>query len=261
MPIVYACVARGGVILAEYAAVEGNISSAAQMLLEKVEPLLESRRSYLYDGFVFHLFIANGISFLCVTDSDFSGTVAHAFLDDVKHRFVASYGRVDASVARPMAMQADFAKSLSRQAAFFSFDPSASRVSVIRSVSQQQRTHAPPPRPPKALFTSLSSSSSSSRPAGSVDVEPVEVLLGDGERDKLLVRSADDERTLLGDNIPSHTEHFVRARRKRNAALVAAIVGTSVLLVWLILSLVCGFSFTRCTEESLFNTTATTKKQ
>jgi len=48
MPILYAVVARGTVVLAEYAAKTGNIDKVVKKLLEKI-PSSDGRMSYVFE--------------------------------------------------------------------------------------------------------------------------------------------------------------------------------------------------------------------
>jgi hypothetical protein len=51
MPIVYSVVARGTVILADYAARQGNFASLTKKLLEKI-PASNGRQTYTFESFV-----------------------------------------------------------------------------------------------------------------------------------------------------------------------------------------------------------------
>lgn len=48
MPIIYAVVARGAVVLAEYTSSTGNFTQITQIILEKI-PSQDAKMSYIYD--------------------------------------------------------------------------------------------------------------------------------------------------------------------------------------------------------------------
>ena len=67
--ILYALVARGQIILAEYSGVAGNSGVIALQILEKLSTALNGDRlSYIIDNHAFHVLISNGITFVCMTE-------------------------------------------------------------------------------------------------------------------------------------------------------------------------------------------------
>ena len=73
MAIVYALVARGTVVLAEFAAVSGNVGAVARRILEKLPPDAESRLCFAQDRYIFHVLRSDaaGITFLCMANDTF----------------------------------------------------------------------------------------------------------------------------------------------------------------------------------------------
>jgi vesicle-associated membrane protein 7 len=73
MAIVYALVARGTVVLAEFAAVSGNAGAVARRILEKLPPDAESRLCFAQDRYIFHVLRSDaaGITFLCMANDTF----------------------------------------------------------------------------------------------------------------------------------------------------------------------------------------------
>lgn len=48
--------------------------------------------TYIYDDYVFHYVVENGICYLCMSDELNKHRVPYAFLQDIKDRFTAEYG-------------------------------------------------------------------------------------------------------------------------------------------------------------------------
>lgn len=71
MAILYALVARGTVVLAEFSAASGNASTIARRILEKLPPGGDSRVSYSQDRHIFHILKADGLTFLCMATDSF----------------------------------------------------------------------------------------------------------------------------------------------------------------------------------------------
>ena len=71
MTILYALVARGTVVLAEFSAASGNASTIARRILEKIPAGGDSRVSYSQDRHIFHIMKADGLTFLCMASDTF----------------------------------------------------------------------------------------------------------------------------------------------------------------------------------------------
>eukprot|EP01083_Nonionella_stella_P081164 223451_1 len=118
MPLIYALVARGTNVLAEHTSdgFRGNFATVTRVVLDKV-PTEDAQRSYVYDAFVFHYLVSDGLTFLCVADQEFAKNIAFTFLNDIKSRFFATYGDSGQNAAS-MAMNADFGMILKKQQIF-----------------------------------------------------------------------------------------------------------------------------------------------
>lgn len=62
--IMYALVARGTVVLAEFSVASGNASTIAYHILEKLPPGGDSCILYSQDHLIFHIMKADGLIFL-----------------------------------------------------------------------------------------------------------------------------------------------------------------------------------------------------
>lgn len=71
MAILYAVVARGTVVLAEFSAVTGNTGAVARRILEKLPSEADSRLCFSQDRYIFHILKANGLTFLCMANDTF----------------------------------------------------------------------------------------------------------------------------------------------------------------------------------------------
>lgn len=110
MPIFYALVARGKTVLAEFTARSGNFPTVTRVLLGKIGDA-DAKMSYIYDEYVFHYQVENGITYLCLADEKQKRRVPFLFLEDVKERFTSMY-RDRAKTAIAFAMNTEFARVL-----------------------------------------------------------------------------------------------------------------------------------------------------
>lgn len=129
--IVYALVARGKAVLAEFTMTSGNFPTVTRVLLSKIAPH-DSKMSYVYDKHVFHYVVHSGITYLCMADQSTRRRVAFAFLEDIKRRFNVGYGRVMHTV-QPFTMNQEFGPVLQRQIQFYNSDPSSDELSKVKS--------------------------------------------------------------------------------------------------------------------------------
>ncbi|CAI8604122.1 unnamed protein product [Vicia faba] len=71
MAILYALVARGTVVLAEFSAVTGNTGAVARRLLEKLPTESDSRLCFSQDRYIFHILRSDGLAYLCMANDTF----------------------------------------------------------------------------------------------------------------------------------------------------------------------------------------------
>lgn len=101
--IIYAFVARGMTVLAEYTAFAGNFSTIAVQCLVKL-PAANNKHTYVCDHHTFNFLVQDGFTYLAVADEDFGRQLPFAFLDRVKDDFKHRYqgGRADLAVAHSL---------------------------------------------------------------------------------------------------------------------------------------------------------------
>ena len=99
--IIYALVARGTDILAEFSATTGNFATVTRKILAKLKDPSDKKMSYLYDKHLFHFISRNGLTYLCMAEETFGRRVPFVFLEEVIRRFHAcGHGRLDAGRER-----------------------------------------------------------------------------------------------------------------------------------------------------------------
>lgn len=94
MPILYSLVARERSVLAEYTSSSGNFPTVTRVLLAKI-PDYDSKMSYVYDKYVFHYIVDQGITFLCMSDENTKRRLTFAFLEDIKKNWRENYSTVE----------------------------------------------------------------------------------------------------------------------------------------------------------------------
>lgn len=211
--ISYAVVARGDTVLAEESAVSGNANLVARKIAAKL-PWSDMRASYLQEGQAFHVLVADGITFLCMSDEPMGRAVPYAFLENVRQQFSHTYAS-EAASAEAFALNDDFAPVLANLMAHYSQSSSADAISRTRAAVADVKN---------------------------IMVENIEKVLDRGERIELLVHKTDA--------LQSQAFSFRRELRQlknqmwwQRAKLTVAIIAVLLLIMYLIVCFTCNWKF------------------
>jgi len=131
--IIYVCVARKDIILADYAIKEfpPDFHRVVKRILEQI-PQTDGKLSYSFESHYFHYDVTDGLVFLCMAPETFGRRLPFAFLDDIKGRFKSTYG-TKGSTAVAYTMQSDFSRILQKQMDYFSLDSNADKITQLRA--------------------------------------------------------------------------------------------------------------------------------
>ncbi|CAN1282103.1 Putative vesicle-associated membrane protein 726 [Linum perenne] len=104
-PLIYAFVARGTVVLAEYTEFSGNFNSIAFQCLQKL-PATNNKFTYNCDGHTFNYLVDNGYN------ESAGRQVPMAFLERIKEDFMTKYGGGKATTATANSLNKEFGPKL-----------------------------------------------------------------------------------------------------------------------------------------------------
>lgn len=214
--LLYSLVARGQTVLAEYSFVTGNANVIAIRILEKL-PQEDTRVSYTQERHMFHVVVHGGLTYLVVAEESFGRRIPFAFLEDVRTRFVATYGSA-AKEAVAYEYNTEFSRALAERATYYSSDPGADAINRVKGELQEVKH---------------------------IMVDNIEKVLERGERLDLLV----DKTEVLQAGALGFRREARRLKRTmwaRNVKLwiIASLVTT--LLVYFLVAMACGFTFKKC---------------
>ncbi|TYZ60024.1 hypothetical protein PybrP1_006599 [[Pythium] brassicae (nom. inval.)] len=221
MPIVYALVSREKTVLAEYTASSGNFPTVTRVLLAKI-PSHDGRMSYVYDKHVFHYLVEDQLIYLCMADNDdLKRRVPFMFLENMKTQFKAQYGdRGQTAIA--FAMNADFQHVIRRQMEYYNANPDADSLTRVENQLQDVK---------------------------GIMVENIEKVLERGEMFDLLVDRTDKlQRNAV--RFERTATHLRKAVWWRNVKLWALLVLVGLFVIYLVISMACGFDFSGCGHHS-----------
>nr|CCA21993.1 vesicleassociated membrane protein putative [Albugo laibachii Nc14] len=219
MPIVYALISRGKSVLAEYTAISGNFPTITRVLLAKISPN-DGRMSYVYDSHTFHYIVDNQITYLCMADAQFKLRVSFLFLEELKSRFLAKYGD-RGTTAIAFAMNEEFQHDMRRLMDFYNENPEADSVTRVQRQIDDVKE---------------------------VMVENIEKVLDRGEKFELLVDRT-DKLNRQSVKFEHSANHLRRQIWRRNVKLWALLILFGVFLIYLIVSMACGFDFSACSKR------------
>mmetsp|Transcript_9047 Transcript_9047/g.33267 ORF Transcript_9047/g.33267 Transcript_9047/m.33267 type:complete len:217 (-) Transcript_9047:634-1284(-) len=131
MGILYACVARGKVILVEQAEGDGNNAGAVVRRILESLPQKDNKVSYTHDRHIFHLLVVDGFTYVCVAAEELGRGIPFAFLEETKTRFTSTYGEA-AETALAFAYNDEFGRVLGQQMDYFSNNPQADTITRVR---------------------------------------------------------------------------------------------------------------------------------
>ncbi|KAL6205275.1 hypothetical protein ACLB2K_022537 [Fragaria x ananassa] len=229
MAILYAVVARGTVVLAEFSAVTGNTGAVARRILEKLPPDADSRVCFSQDRYIFHILTLDGLIFLCMANDTFGRRIPFAYLEDVHMRFMKNYGRV-APYAPAYAMNDEFSRVLHQQMEFFSSNPSADTLNRVRGeVGEASIIVLVFDFPLRVLEMFIRT----------IMVDNIEKILERGDRIELLV----DKTATMQDSAFHFKKQSKRLRQAlwmKNAKLLALLTCLIVVFLYIIIAACCG---------------------
>ncbi|XP_068313905.1 vesicle-associated membrane protein 711 [Pyrus communis] len=218
MAILYALVARGSVVLAEFSGTSTNASIISKQILEKIPGDSDTHVSYSQDRHIFHVKRTDGLTVLCMADETAARRMPFAFLEDIHQRFVRTYGRAVHS-AQAYGMNDEFSRVLSQQMEYYSNDPNADRINRLKGEMSQVRN---------------------------VMIENIDKVLERGDRLELLV-----DKTA---NMQGNTFRFRKQARRfrstvwwRNVKLTVALIFLVLVVIYVVLAFVChGLALPSC---------------
>ncbi|XP_073051751.1 vesicle-associated membrane protein 711-like [Primulina eburnea] len=210
MAILYALVARGPLVLAEFSSASTTANSIARQILEKIPGNNDTNVSYSQDRYIFHVKRTDGLTVLCMADDTAGRRIPFEFLEDIHQKFVRTYGRAVLS-AQAYAMNDEFSRVLGQQMEFYSNDPNADRINRLRGEMSQVRN---------------------------VMIENIDKVLDRGDRLELLV---DKTATMQGNTLRfrKQTRRFRRTVWWRNVWLTVALVILLLIIVYVVMGFVC----------------------
>lgn len=218
MTILYALVARGKTVLAEYTFTSGNFPTITRVLLAKI-PDQDGKMSYVYDQHVFHYVVEDKIIYLCMCDDMSKRRIPFAFLDDIKQRFRATYGdKVHTAIA--FSMNEDFGRTLQKQIDFYN-GPSADTFAQVNNKLDDVKN---------------------------VMVQNIEMVLERGEKLELLVDKTD--------KLQNQAFKFEKSSKKlknamfwKRVKLYALFFFIIILIIWIITAVACDIDYSKCSDK------------
>lgn len=231
MSIVYTLIAREQVVLCEHTEAGGNFPTITRVVLRKIArnetSATSNRCTFAYDNHRFHFLLHDDLIYLSMTDNEIKTSVVFAMLDEIKNVFLRQYGdRGKTAIAYAMSGFSPEVKALvakyENSKAGDQFDEVAGKMNSVKNVM----------------------------------VENINKVLERGEKLDILV----DKTNNLQQEAFKFGETATRLKRVmwwKNTKLMISIVALVLVLIYLIISLVCGFTFRACSNPDLSQNTAT----
>mmetsp|Transcript_15283 Transcript_15283/g.20159 ORF Transcript_15283/g.20159 Transcript_15283/m.20159 type:complete len:216 (+) Transcript_15283:118-765(+) len=215
MTILYGLVARNKTVLAEYTFTSGNFPTITRVLLGKI-PETDSKMSYVYDKYVFHYLVSEGLTYLCMADDNTKRRLPFAFLEDIKNRFQATYGdRAQSAIA--FAMNEDFGRTLQKQMEYFNGPEADQYASVNKKLDDVKN----------------------------IMVQNIEMVLERGEKLELLVDKSDrlSQQAFVFEKTSKKLKQAMFWKKVKAYSVIAFVL---LILLYILLAIACGPTFKKC---------------
>mmetsp|Transcript_15699 Transcript_15699/g.63222 ORF Transcript_15699/g.63222 Transcript_15699/m.63222 type:complete len:225 (+) Transcript_15699:257-931(+) len=218
MTILYALIARGKTVLAEYTFTSGNFPTITRLLLGKIQLDRDGKMSYVYDQYIFHYVCHDHILYLCMCDDPTSSKrrVPFNFLEDIRQRFVATYGD-QAQTAIAFAMNHEFGPVLQTQMELFN-SPSADSLAQVHTKLDAVKD---------------------------VMVQNIEMVLERGEKLELLVDKT-DQLNATAFTFEKSSRKLKEAMFWKKVKIYLLITFVLCVLLYVFLAVICGPDFKKC---------------
>ncbi|KAL5711732.1 hypothetical protein ACHQM5_013984 [Ranunculus cassubicifolius] len=210
--LIYAFVARGTVILAEYTEFKGNFTTIASQCLQKL-PASSNRFTYNCDSHTFNYLVENGFTYCVVAVESAGRQIPIAFLERIKDDFNKKYGGGKAATAVANSLNKEFRPKLKEQMQYCVDHPE--EISKLAKV--------------KAQVSEVKG----------VMMENIEKVLDRGEKIELLV----DKTENLRDQAQDFRQQGTKLRRKmwwQNMKIKLVVLGIFIALILIIIFSICG---------------------
>ncbi|GAM22766.1 hypothetical protein SAMD00019534_059410, partial [Acytostelium subglobosum LB1] len=218
MPIIYALVARGPLVLAEFTNTTGNFQTITRRILDLIPPN-DTKMSYVYEKYIFHYLVQDSLTYLCMADQEFGRRIPFLFLDDVKNRFRSIYGD-KGKTAIAYGMNSEFSRTLSNLMDHYSNNPKSDAFSKAMAEVDEVKN---------ILVT---------------DVAPQ--LLKRGEKIEILVDRTENLNT-QSFKFKKQSKQLKCAMWWKNMKLMLIIAAVVAIIIFIIVLSACGgFSFSKC---------------
>jgi vesicle-associated membrane protein 7 len=225
MAILFAVIARGTTVLAQYASCAGNFVEVTDQVLAKISPE-NNKLTYSHGNYLFHYIADGGIVYLCITDNDIERAVAFSYLAEIKRRFQTQYG-LRVGTALPYAMNSEFSRVLAAQMQHANSQSpsvaSTNRIDQVRSEVEEIR---------------------------GIMVQNIDNIANRGERLELLVDKTED---LSNSSVTfrKSSRNLARSMWWKNVKITVIIIIVVILVIYFIVSIACGgLAWQKCVKKS-----------
>ncbi len=202
--------------------VTGNFATVTRMLLAKI-PATDGKMTYIYDDFQFHYISEDGISYLCMSDEKNKHRVPYAFLQDMKDRFLATYGLEAAQLAIAFQFNEEFSKVICERMGYYNSGGAADSIDTLKSQIDEVKDGM---------------------------VQNIEKILERGEKIELLVDKTDrlNQQAYRFESSSRNLRRHIYWRKMRNVGICSVVV---LLVIFFFAVGACGgFDFHRCSGGS-----------
>jgi len=210
MALIYSLISSGNdKILCEANFQSGNYPQLIQRVLKEKNPQ-NVKVIYQISGYAVHVYNDGGITYLVLSDTNFSKRSALAYLMDIKNAFTEKYTPKQIKESFAYSLQTQFGEYMKSKMLFFS-ESKDNLQQLIGKVDETQQ----------------------------IMIENVEKILERGEKIEILVKKTQDMRA-ESSNLKSRAEQLKSKKRCENIRTKLVVSMICILILYFILVIACG---------------------
>jgi vesicle-associated membrane protein 7 len=215
--IIYAILYRyPDTVISEYSKAQGNFPQITRNIITKVPK--NGKFSYSYnESFVYHYISENNFMFMCLSDAEFNKRLAFLFLEDIKSKFVAKYGKISNSIIA-FGIHSEFVSTIKERMDFFNTSKNIDKLTALKETVEQTKN---------------------------IMLENIDKVLARGEKVELLVKKTEH----MSEQAVSMKKRALLVKRKmwlQNVKMYAICGCLVILLLLMIVMSVCSTDFSEC---------------
>ena len=138
MPVFYGLIARGSLVVCDHSLSGSHLEGLATSILEQISPS-DSRRIFSSGNYKLYALVSQGLTYVCITDSQYEAETAFDLLSAVQRALVDARLQQKALKAKPYELRGEFGQRLGHELSMYCGDNTAALQGKVAKVEHIMR--------------------------------------------------------------------------------------------------------------------------